>query len=431
MTNYINNEAEQIILGTAILNNSYLVNVADILEDKHFYYKEHKAIWGEFIKIGKEGGIADPVTLKNFMDDDEIFQSVKGSNYLMVLMSVATGIIDIRHYAKVLIKQWQKREAEILLKQSLEDLKSKDFDYITSNINNELSGIEFQESKKKTQHISDIIADIELEDEQGMSSKFTPTGFKGLDAIMNGGIYNQQLCIIGARPSVGKTSVAQDIILRASQQGKKCLFISLEVDKRNVLIKFLSNQASIQNYRIQKNILNKEEKESLKRAKEEIRKMQIYVNDSSSLNIQQIERIIKNQIEKQPVDLLVVDYVQIIRGIDTRGRSEATIIKESTTHLKSMAKKYDMGVLALAQISRKGVDGCEPSVNDFKSSGGIEEDADVAIILHRERDEEKKDGYFSSNGKLIIAKNRHGRTGEINIEFDGKFSRFNELSNNF
>lgn len=431
MTNYINNEAEQIILGTAILNNSYLVNVADILEDKHFYYKEHKAIWEQFVKIGREGGIADPVTLKNFMDDDEAFQGVEGSNYLMALMNVATGIVDIRHYAKVLIKQWQKREAEILLKQSLEDLKSKDFDYITSNINNELSGIEFQESKKKTQHISDIIADIELEDEQGMSNKFTPTGFKGLDGIMNGGIYNQQLCIIGARPSVGKTSVAQDIILRASQQGKKCLFISLEVDKRNVLIKFLSNQASIENYRIQKNILNKEEKESLKRAKEEIRKMQIYVNDSSSLNIQQIERIIKNQIEKQPVDLLVVDYVQIIRGIDTRGRSEATIIKESTTHLKSMAKKYDMGVLALAQISRKGVDGCEPSVNDFKSSGGIEEDADVAIILHRERDEEKKDGYFSSNGKLIIAKNRHGRTGEINIEFDGKFSRFNELSNNF
>jgi len=431
MTNYINNEAEQIILGTAILNNSYLVNVADILEDKHFYYKEHKAIWEQFVKIGREGGIADPVTLKNFMDDDEAFQGVEGSNYLMALMNVATGIVDIRHYAKVLIKQWQKREAEILLKQSLEDLKSKDFDYITSNINNELSGIEFQESKKKTQHISDIITDIELEDEQGMSNKFTPTGFKGLDGIMNGGIYNQQLCIIGARPSVGKTSIAQDIILRASQQGKKCLFISLEVDKRNVLIKFLSNQVSIENYKIQKNILNKEEKESLKRAKEEIRKMQIYVNDSSSLNIQQIERIIKNQIEKQPVDLLVIDYVQIIRGIDTRGRSEATIIKESTTHLKSMAKKYDMGVLALAQISRKGVDGCEPSVNDFKSSGGIEEDADVAIILHRERDEEKKDGYFSSNGKLIIAKNRHGRTGEINIEFDGKFSRFNELSNNF
>lgn len=428
MTNYSNIEAEQIIFGTAILNNAYLANVADILEEKHFFYNEHKLIWNQFIKIGQEGGIANPTTLRNFMNDTEGFNHLGGVKYLGVLLDQATGIVDIRHYAKLLIELWQKRELEILFIKGLDDLKDKNFDHISSEIENEMSGLAFQEAKKKTQHISEIISDIELEDEQGLSDKFTPTGFSKLDDIMSGGIYNKQLCIIGARPSVGKTSIAQDIILKASKQGKKCLFISLEVDKRNVLVKFLSNLGSVENWKIQKRVLNDMEKESLKDIKQEIKEMQIYVNDSSNLNIQQIDKIVKNQMEKQPVDLLVIDYVQIIKGIDTRGKNESVIIKESTTQLKTIAKKYDIGVLALAQINRKAVEGQsqEPTINDFKSSGGIEEDADVAIILHRDRNEGTEDGYFSNSGKLIIAKNRHGRTGSVNINFDGQFGRFNE-----
>ena len=129
----------------------------------------------------------------------------------------------------------------------------------------------------------------------------------------------------------------------------------------------------------------------------------------------------------------MIDYVQIVRSDDGRGRNEATIIKETTTALKAMAKQYDVSMLALAQINRKAVEGANqvPTMNDFKGSGGIEEDADVAVILHRDRTEGKEDGYFSSSGKLIVAKNRHGRTGEIPIHFEGEFGRFNELNNNF
>jgi replicative DNA helicase len=151
------------------------------------------------------------------------------------------------------------------------------------------------------------------------------------------------------------------------------------------------------------------------------------------LRVAQIGQIIKNQIQKQPVDLVVVDYIQIIKGDDPKGKNEALIIKENTTMLKALAKQYDVGILALAQINRKAVEGAnqEPTINDFKSSGGIEEDADVAIILHRDRSEEKKESYFSESGKLIVAKNRHGRTGEIAITFDGNFGRFIELENLF
>ena len=430
MTIYQNQEAEQVILGTAIMNNSLLLNVADILESKHFSYIEHQEIWKEFIRIGREGGTADPVTLKNFMQNNSIFKDLGGSKYLMTLMQLANGIADLRSYAKTLIELWQKREFYELIENCKNELQEKSFNYLSSDFQNKIAGLEFQEPKKQTQCTSDILDDLDKEDAENLSDKFVETGFYKLDNLINGGLYAKQLYIIGARPSVGKTTIGQNIILNASRLGKRCLFISLEVDKRNVMYKFLSNMKSIDSWKIQKKCLNQSEVADLQEAKEELRNMKIYVNDSSGLNITQIKQIIKNQIDKQPVDLVVVDYIQIMKGEDTRNKNESLIIKENTTALKSIAKQFDIPILALAQINRKAVEGSnqEPTINDFKSSGGIEEDADVAMILHRDRREDKEDGYFSDSGKIIIAKNRHGRTGVSNVMIQGNFGRFLEIN---
>lgn len=422
-----NLEAEQIILGSALMNNAVLLRVADFLEEKHFYYQENKAVFNRFIEITGEAR-ADQVTMKDFFANNEAFNEVGGVDYLSILLQKATGVIDIRDYGHLLVELWQKRQLTELLEIAMSEIGSKSFNSISANIENELAGLAVQDAKKKTQSMNELINDIERDEAAGLSSKFTSTGFAQLDDLMNGGIYAQQLVIIGARPSVGKTTIGQNIILNASMAKKKCLFISLEVDKRNVYLKFMSNLASVDGWKLQKGILNESEKSAITSYKKQMREMGIYVNDSSSLRVSQIKQIIKNQIEKQPVDLVVVDYVQIIRGDDVRGRNEATIIKESTSALKSIAKQYDVGILALAQINRKAVEGNnqEPTINDFKSSGGIEEDADVAIILHRDRNEEKKEGYFSNSGKLIVAKNRHGRTGEVMVDFYGQFGRFQE-----
>ena len=425
---FFNEEAEKAILGTAIQNNVYLLRVSDFLEEKHFYFDEHKAIWRKFVEVARDM-TANSITLQNFFQDNEALQAAGGVAYLKEIMLHATGIIDIRDYGRVVVELWQKREIEILLKNSLEELKTKNFNSIAANLSNEINGLELHEPRKKTQHVAELISEMDADDAIGLSTKFVPTGFAQLDQLMNGGIHAQQLCIVGARPSVGKTTLGQNIILNASKAGKRCLFISLEVDKRNVMYKFLSSMTSVETWKIQKQILNQSDILALNRAKQDLRERGIYVNDSSYLKIGQIGQLIKNQVQKQPVDLVVVDYVQIIRGDDTKGKNEALIIKENTTALKAFAKQFDVAVLALAQINRKAVEGGsqEPTINDFKSSGGIEEDADVAIILHRNRSEGKKDSYFSENGKFIVAKNRHGRTGQIEINFDGNFGRFSEI----
>jgi len=429
MTNrFINLEAEQVILGSCIMDNSNLEKVADILEDKHFYFEENRVIWLRFIEVARQG-TADGITLKDFFANNEAIGNVGGVSYLSTLLGQASSIVSLRNYALKLVELWQKRELELLLENALNVLVDKSFGAIRSDIENEIAGLAFQESKKKTQHIEEIITDFEKEQELGLSTKFVPTGFEKLDNILSGGIYAQQLVFIGARPSIGKTSIGQNIILNASSLGKKCLFLSLEVDKKNVFLKFISNLADVANWKILKQRMNQVEMSSVLQSKARLREMGIYVNDSSFLTISQIGNIIKNQIEKQPVDLVVVDYVQIIRGEEVRNKNESQIIKENTSQLKALAKQYDVAMLALAQINRKAVEGSkqEPTVNDFKGSGGIEEDADVAIILHRDRTDGQEEGYFSNSGKLIVAKNRHGRTGEVAINFDGEFGRFTEI----
>lgn len=431
ITNFINIQGEHAILGTILISNTQLSRVIDKLEERHFYNEANKEVWKKIIELSNDNKLADSIILKEFFSNNLIVKEAGGVAYGQALLGEAVGVIDIREYCNEIIELWQKRELEAKLNSAIFDLHNNSFDKVSANLENDIAGLALQEPKKKTQHVSEMITDWEVDEAQGKTTKIIPTGLNQLDKVLNGGLHARQLCFIGARPSVGKTAISQNIIFNASKAGKKCLFISLEVDKRNVLYKFLSLSRSIPAWKIQKNILTHQDKEDLRESKRELKEMQIYVNDSSSLNITQIKQIIKNQIEKNPVDLVVVDYVQIIKGVDTKWKNESSAIKENTTMLKALAKQYDVAILALAQINRKGVESNdqEPNINDFKGSGGIEEDADVAIILHRNRNEneDKEKGYFSNTGKLIVAKNRHGFTGQVGVMFDGELGRFTEL----
>lgn len=425
----INLEAEQIVLGTCIMNNAYFEKIADILEAKHFAHPAHQAILEHFIKIAQEK-VADSITLAEFFKNDKDVASLGGIEYLATLLSFASSIMNIRQYAFMLVELWQKRELKALLESSLENLSNNNFTKISAGLENDIAGLVIHDPKSKTLHIKEIIVEDEKADELGVSPIFVPTGFEKLDEYLGGGVYAKQLMVVGARPSVGKTSLAQNMMINSSKLGKKCLFISLEVDRKNIMLKFLSNLASVSTWKILKKRMSQHEYQAFLQSKEQLKSFEIYVNDSSSLSMPQINSIVKNQIAKQKIDLVVVDYVQIIKSFDTKNKNEALIIKENTTALKALAKQYDVAVIALAQINRKAVEGSkqEPTINDFKGSGGIEEDADVCLILHRDRSEDET-SYFSRAGKFIVAKNRHGTTGQITIDFDGEFGIFREINN--
>jgi len=415
-----NIELEQAILGTVIINSMYFDrDLADIMKADHFYEPANRVIW-ERIEEGIMQGVTDGVILKTFFQNNEVIKQVGGASYLATLLSRATGVIDIRDYAREVRELWQKRQLRALIEKSMTELGDKSFDFIAGNLENEMLGLMTNNRKKKTKEAKEIIKQIKDDRRIGLSSKVIPTGFKELDKVLNGGIRSKYCVVIGGRAGIGKTTIAQNIILSNAKAGKTCLFISMEMTEEEVIFKFCSNLTSISSAKLQDGYLDQSEQISRDRAERELEEMRIFINDSPTLRIGEINRIIKMQLEKTPVDMVFIDYIQIIRGDDTKGKNEAQIIKENTTALAGMAKQYDVAIVALAQINRNGAEA--PKIQDLKGSGGIEEDAHIVILIHR--DVEK--GQFLNSGSLIVAKNRRGRTCEIPICFDGEFGRFAE-----
>jgi len=417
--NFCNLDEEARLLGTIIfegLTEKRWSFVFDILKAEHFYYKTHQIIYKEMENRAKEGYI-DDVSLKVFF----VNNIENGGAYLSWLMSKATFIMDKRQSAKNIVDLWRKREFISIASNSANDLKNKDFNFVISKFENSLLGITANSEIKKIKSIGEIVKSFE---EQSINEEFIPTGFETLDNMLNGGFYKQQLIVLGARPSVGKTTFAQNIMLNVATNNKKCFFLSLEIGEKNVMQKFLALVSNISGYNIQRNIGTNTQ--AYQEAKNKLSKLPIYIDDSSQVSISQIKRAIKRQIDLYGVDLVVVDYIQIVKGDNVFNKSEATIIKDITSSLKSIAKDYNISILALAQINRKGVEGEDkkPNLNDFKGSGGIEEDADVAIILHRKRDVNSELQYLENKTEIIIAKNRYGESGIISGIFDGKIGKF-------
>jgi len=410
--------AEEVILGTIITNSNFFNSVSDILKEEHFADPCNKIIYEEIVRLDKEGKGFNYITINNFFNQKNLSEA-KGGEYLKYLLAQASAIYSIRDYAFTIIELWQKRNLNQKLHDALENLKSESFDKVSLNLENEIAGLNFQGDKKKTEHMEDIVKNFTLEDD----TIRIPTGIAPLDRVLNGGLAKKEITVLGARSGCGKTTLAQNIILNASKVGKKCLFISLEVDKRSLLIKFLSNMSSVDSRRISSNNLSQTEIQSINHSKNIIKDYNIYVNDSSSLNIFEIEKIIKQQLKRNPVDLVVVDYLQLVK---TSGRNRVEEISQVSKCLKKIASTFDLAVLVLAQVNRDGADTL-PRLQHLKGSGAIEEDADVVIFVHRDTQEQEGGGVgMAETGKLIIAKGRNIGIGDVDIRFEGKFSRFSE-----
>lgn len=421
---YYNIDCEETLLGTIIASNLYFKGVRTLLKAEYFYNSDNKKIYQELSDRLVRGKQCNVITLKEFFID----KTDGGYDYLKFLTTKSSIAVDLKEYAQKISELWQKRE----IQDEIVNLKlNKDGDEIISKLINKLNGLRIGYDVQKTLTTDEIIEEID-ELERNLTAKPVPTGFPTLDKMMNGGLNKKQLTILGARPSLGKTTMGQNIILNAQRRGFDCLFVSLEIDKRQVLLKFLSMMAEVDGYKIQTKTYDQSEAQRIIGAKEQLRQMNLRVNDTCGLDYMKIDEIVRQAKDTGNLDLVLVDYVQIIGSIDARWKNKADLIKEATTHLKQIAIKYDVAVLALCQVGRQGVqDGKQPSLSDLKGSGGIEEDADVVIILHRDQSADEEVGAYSNSGKLIVAKNRFGMTNAVSINFNGRYAQFTELTKNY
>jgi len=416
-----NIEAEQSVLNKIIMHNEAFGKVSDILEAKHFSDEFHAGLYDFIIeRINNEKSV-DVISIAEYFGDNLDYRK----NILAV-----SGMLRVRDYALLLIELWKKRQLNSILLESRVKLEDgENTNKVFAYIENESAKLEVQSELKPTLHVSNIIDDMKEKRKLGVKPNIITTGFLNLDHKLNGGFYSKQLAIIGARTAVGKTTLLQDIALRAAKSGKKCLFISLEVDSQRVACKFVANIASIPAWKINRNILNAAELDKVDHAEKKLSESQIYINDSTDMKSKDIERVIKNKIAEQPVDAVFVDYVQHIKFENQNANSATLEISKNVVALKAMAQKFDVAMIAAAQINRAGVD--KPTLAHFEGSSAIEKNADVAIIIHREElgEDERKGSYYSTAGTWILAKNRDGQSGDIHFQLEGEYGRFTEINN--
>jgi len=464
-----NIEAEQSVLGTIILNNQYLNRVAEFLLSEHFYEPAHQKIYEQiFHNVEKSNIVANQITLKQFFDADESIKSLGGAQYLSTLLASASAIIDIANYGRVIHDLALKREL-VMIGENIVNSANKLEDKTTAEEQIEIAEsklfhlTEGSSSRSDFRNISHSIKEtldktiIAKERDSHISG--VSTGLVDLDKIL-GGMQESDLIILAGRPSMGKTALGINIAVNSCKYlnqniddkspQKAVGFFSLEMSADQLSARILSMECSINATKFRNGQINETEWEAIALRSAEISKLPFFIDDTPALSISAIRTRVRRMVRKHNLSFLIIDYLQLIRGVSSRSNdSRVQEVSEITQGLKAIAKEFNMPVMALSQLSRavEQREDKRPQLSDLRESGSIEQDADVVAFIYRDgyyherkRPAESEGDKFQQWSKrmqevahkteVIIAKQRNGPVGNIDLYFDAEFTRFGNLDVN-
>jgi replicative DNA helicase len=459
-----NIEAEQAVLGTIILNNEYLNRVIEFLRPEHFYDIAHQRIYEQIIhNIDQVQIIANQVTLKQFFDSDQAIKAVGGALYLPTLLSAASTIIDIADYGRLINDASLKRELvmvgeDLVIDAYNSDKKTSAAEQIEiaeaklfTLADNGDGGKDFQSIATSVKETLDktLLAKQRDSNISGIS-----TGLADLDKILSG-MQESDLIILAGRPSMGKTALGINVAFNAckiinkdpSKEKRAVGFFSLEMSADQLAARILSMESSINSTKLRTGQLSETEWEAIATRSAEVSKVPFFIDDTPALSISAIRTRVRRMVRKNNLALLVVDYLQLIRGSSARAsENRVQEISEITQGLKAIAKEFNIPVMALSQLSRAVEQRPDkrPQLSDLRESGSIEQDADVVAFIFREsyykeRERPAEDNILefekwkadmqgiAHKAEVIIAKQRNGPVGSIELFFDGEFTRFGNL----
>jgi replicative DNA helicase len=456
-----NIEAEQTILGSVLIDNEMFDEISDNLSINHFYDQVHQKIYKTISNLISKGLLANPVTIKNFFNNAEELNQIGGVDYLLKLTRVSTTKNQIKYYASLLDDLYVRRELIKISNETLDESKNKNEDVSANNIleNTERklfeiaekgeyqkSFVEFRDSLKETIEM----ATAAFKNEKGIVG--VPSGLKDLDDRL-GGLHRQDLIIIAGRPSMGKTALATNIAFNAAQDIEKnntkstVAFFSLEMSSEQLSTRILSEQSRIKSNDIRRGKINQDDFEKFIETSKNLENLPLHIDDTPAITISTLSNRARRLKRKHGLDLIVIDYIQLMKTGNYRNEGRVLEIAEITQGLKALAKELNVPVLALSQLSRavEQREDKKPQLADLRESGSIEQDADVVMFVFREQyylekqeprlgtaehvEWQEKMSLVHNQAEIIIGKQRHGPTGLIKLEFESAFTRFKDASN--
>ncbi len=427
-------DAEKGVLGSILLFNDYLDEVADIVHADHFYLDAHQRIYKAIMRLrdAKVYGF-DPVTVSEALEKANELREVGGDEYLHEIIASVPYAAHGKYYAEIVRQKWLQRRLITtcgdILRECYEE--TKDTSELLSHAEEQLFQIiQYQTSASKLD-LKDILIDTfdriwERMQRQGAISGLT-TGFRDLDMKTNG-LQPTELIVLAARPSMGKTALVVNLAEGVAEHSKAgVLLFSLEQSKLELAERFLCIRAKLQVQRIRKGDLTDAERDVLLQASGELSEMPLFIDDQPGRNMAQIGAISRRLKRRSNIGLVIIDYLQLIEPEDKRNPREQQIA-QITRRLKFLAKELHVPVIALSQLNR-AVDARpdkRPKLSDLRESGAIEQDADIVMFLHRPDVYDPEDR--PNEADVIIAKNRSGPTDTVTLTFNKSSMRFENFS---
>ncbi|KQX40810.1 replicative DNA helicase [Devosia sp. Root436] len=465
-----NVEAEQALLGAILLNNDAFYRVSDFLEPPHFYEPVHRDIYEVAGKIIRAGKSADPTTIKTHLPE-QLLPDVTMAQYLAKLAAEATTVLNAADYGQAIYDTAIRRNL-ILVGEEMVAVAYDGSD-VEMTPNKQIEKVEgelFQLAEKGRydggfQNFSNALsASIQMAGEAyqrdgGLSG--IATGLDDLDRQM-GGLQGSDLIILAGRPAMGKTSLATNIAFNVAKSWKGEIapdghqkttnggivgFFSLEMSSEQLATRILAEQAEISSSDIRRGRIHDSQFSKLVDVSNMMSKLPLYIDDTGGISVAQLAARARRLKRQKGLDFLVIDYLQLLSG-SSKASSQNRVqeLTEITTTLKALAKELEVPIVALSQLSRQveSRDDKHPQLADLRESGSIEQDADVVLFVYREeyylKNKEPKEGtpeHMSWQGEMekvhgkaevIIAKQRHGPTGTVQLSFEAQFTRFGNLA---
>lgn len=433
-------EAEQAVLGSIIVDPSCLNEIAVGMKPDYFYFEHHQKIYNVLSSMYELSQAIDFVSLLEKLKKEGVYDETGGKEYLTQLaQSVPTSanvisyvsIIRERYYARALLKAAQNIIKDI-------DENTEDSSKLIDNAEQQIYEIRQGREVSGLTHIKSVIENETYDRLAKMADPVTrndyigiPSGIGELDKMITG-LNKSDLIILGARPGMGKTSFALNIARNvAVQSGKTVCFFSLEMTRDQLAQRMLSSEAGIKSEKLRTGDLTADEWTRLAQAGEHLSKANLYFDETSDITVPQMKAKLRRM---KKVDLVVIDYLGLMKSAKQK-ENRVQEVSDITRTLKIMAKDLGVPVICCAQLSRgtetKGKSH-RPALSDLRESGSIEQDADIVLFLYRDTyyDSEKNDDEDRSDpnkAECIVAKNRHGEIGTIDMHWDGQFTRFTSV----
>ncbi len=428
-------DAEKSVLGALMQDGNALIEALELLKEDDFYHPQHAAIFEAMRALNAQSRAVDLVTMDTELSRTGHLDGIGGTEYLVDLLNFVPTTANVRHYIDIVLEKSTLRKLIAAASEISQNCYQQQLEMQDILVHAEKSIFDIVMKRTGSQrltHISEVMKLTYRKMEELARSKGAvsgvPTGFTLLDNLLTG-LHGGELILIGARPSMGKTSFAINLAVHAGLKGKSVAIFSLEMPNEQIAMRILCCEARVNMQKVRSGTLEDKEWTKLAMAIAPLSQAPIYLDDTSSLTPAQLRSRCRRLMMEKGLDLVVIDYMQLMSA-DGRTENRQLEVSEISRKLKAIALELKIPVVACAQLSRANTQRAtkRPMLSDLRDSGSIEQDADVVMFLHRESyyDETSEE---TNIAEVIVAKQRNGPLDTIKLYWHDDYTLFEDLRN--